>query len=86
MCKGPGPILLGSDLWDHQQVLVCRAGHGSWDKQQNPTPINHIIPNSATVGGPGTTQFMASCFLDPNGCLIENYMISQRVGVVAIIV
>ncbi len=59
---------------------------GPWDKSTNPYPSrNRIIPTLATTGAPGTTQPAASWFLGPDGCFVGNYVISQRVWVLAIL-
>ena len=42
---------------------------GSWDKSKSPYLLrNDIIPNSATVGAPGTNWPVDSWCLDPDGC------------------
>ncbi len=61
--------------------------HRSWDKSKNLYRLgNHtcIILDKAIVGGPGTTQPVVVWSLDPEGCPIRNYAISQWVWVLAI--
>ena len=59
---------------------------GCWEmcNAQWPPLRNRIIPNLTTAGAWWTTRPVASCFLGRNGCLVGNYVISQRVWVLAI--
>ena len=60
---------------------------GPWDKSKSPYPMrNRIIPNSATIGGPGTDLHVVSWFLVPNHCPVGNYVISELVWVLPIVV
>ena len=74
--------------WELHGVPAPSDPHfrGSWDKSKSPYPLrNCIIPKLATAGTPRTTWPVASWFLGPGGCLIENYATVQSVRVLALL-
>ena len=69
------------------QTLNYPHYYGSWDETKNIYTLRHCaISNLATARAPETTQPVAFRFMGPDSCLTGNYVISQWVQVLGIMI